>query len=59
MDKLIRSLLAVVVAYFIYNGTLTGVVAVLAGVFSVVFLLTSVVSFCPLYILLGINTCKR
>lgn len=59
LDKLLRSIVALAAALLIYTGTLTGVVAIVAGVFAVVFLLTSFVSFCPLYIPLGINTCKK
>ncbi len=57
-DRVIRILLGVlfIVLYALKTtgGTLGLVLAIIGGVF----VLTSLVSFCPLYTLLGINTCK-
>jgi hypothetical protein len=57
IDRIVRIIIAAVVAglYFgnIVSGTLGIVLLALAGVF----VLTSLVSFCPLYTLVGINTC--
>ena len=59
IDKVIRILVAVVIAvlYFVHvlSGTLAIVLLVLAGIF----ILTSFISFCPLYTLVGINTGKK
>lgn len=56
-DRIIRLLLAVVFAALYFTNTITGtwglVLLILAGVFVV----TSLVSFCPLYTLVGLNTC--
>lgn len=57
-DRAIRAIVALVVAYLIYAGTLTGVWAIVAGIAAGVFLLTSIVSFCPLYAPFGMSTCK-
>lgn len=57
-DRIIRPLLAAVLIALYFTGTVTGVVGIILLVLAGVFLLTSVVSFCPLYTLLGINTCK-
>ncbi len=58
-DKVIRILVAIVFAglYFanIISGTLAIVLLVLAGVF----ILTSFVSYCPLYMPFGISTLKK
>ncbi|WPP49706.1 YgaP family membrane protein [Catalinimonas niigatensis] len=56
-DRIIRTVIAMIVAALIISGTFTGVWAIVLGVFAAVFLLTSLVSFCPLYTLLGLNTC--
>lgn len=56
-DRLIRTLIAAVVAYLYYSGVISGTLGIVLLVFAVVFLLTSLVSFCPLYTLVGINTC--
>jgi uncharacterized membrane protein HdeD (DUF308 family) len=57
-DKIIRLIVAAVLAFLFYNGTITGTLGIVAVVITAVFALTSLVSFCPLYTLLGINTCS-
>ena len=57
-DKIIRLIVAAVLAFLFYNGTITGTLGIVAVVIAAVFALTSLVSFCPLYTLLGINTCS-
>lgn len=57
-DKIIRLIVAAVLAFLFYNGTITGTLGIVAVVAAAVFALTSLVSFCPLYPLLGINTCS-
>lgn len=56
-DKLVRVLVAAVISilYFtnVISGTLATVLLVLAGIF----VATSLIGFCPLYALVGINTC--
>ncbi|MBC8155415.1 MAG: DUF2892 domain-containing protein [Bacteroidetes bacterium] len=39
------------------TGIVTGTVGIVLMVLSGIFLLTSMVSFCPLYTLIGVNTC--
>ncbi|WP_298121795.1 DUF2892 domain-containing protein [Flavobacterium sp.] len=57
-DKIIRLIIAAVLAFLFYNGTITGILGIVAVVAATVFALTSLVNFCPLYTLLGINTCS-
>ncbi len=57
IDRIIRIVIAAVVAVLYFNGTLTGTVGIVALVLAAVFVLTSLVSFCPLYTLVGLNTC--
>ncbi len=57
-DKIIRLIVAAVLAFLFYNGTITGTLGIVAVVIAAVFALTSLVSFCPLYTSLGINTCS-
>ncbi|TCW60571.1 DUF2892 domain-containing protein [Treponema sp. J25] len=59
VDRLVRVVLALVVGVLVFTGQLTGVAAVILGIFAVVFLLTSAVGFCPLYVPLGISTKKK
>lgn len=57
-DKIIRLALAAVVAALYFTGTISGTLALVLGVFAIIFALTSLVSFCPLYSIVGINTCS-
>ena len=59
IDRLIRTLLAVVVIVLYLTGKITGVAAIILGIFAVIFLLTSAISFCPLYLPLKISTRKK
>ena len=56
-DRIIRVLIAAVFVVLYFTGTVTGTVGLVLLVLGAVFLLTSVVSFCPLYALFGISTC--
>ncbi|MFZ2284534.1 MAG: DUF2892 domain-containing protein [Lutibacter sp.] len=58
-DKFIRVLIAVVIAVLYYLGKIEGTLAIVLMAFAIIFLLTSLVSFCPLYTIFGINTCKK
>ncbi len=58
IDRLVRIILALILAILIFNGTLTGFAGVLLGIFAIVFLGTGIISFCPLYKVLGISTLK-
>ncbi|MFK7901122.1 MAG: DUF2892 domain-containing protein [Cyclobacteriaceae bacterium] len=57
-DSIIRILIAVVIGALYYMGVISGTLAIILLVVSVVFVLTSVISFCPLYRIFGIKTCS-
>ncbi|HMQ46903.1 MAG TPA: DUF2892 domain-containing protein [Saprospiraceae bacterium] len=56
-DRVVRILLAAVFAVLYFTGTVTGTLGIVLLVLGAVFLLTSVVSFCPLYAPFGLSTC--
>ena len=56
VDKIIRIALAVLVGVLYFTGQISGIVAIVLGVLAIVFVLTSLVGFCPLYLPLGIST---
>ena len=58
-DKTVRILIAIVIAALYFTGPLTGVLGIVLLVFAAIFVLTSFISFCPLYAPFGINTCKK
>lgn len=57
-DRIFRTILALVAGFLYFSGTVTGTLGIVIMVLAGVFLLTSLVSFCPLYIPFGISTCK-
>jgi hypothetical protein len=59
IDKAIRILVAVTIAILFFTELLTGTLGIILLVLAAVFVLTSLISFCPLYLPLGINTCKK
>jgi hypothetical protein len=56
-DRVIRILLALVFGTLYFTQTVTGVAGYVLLGLGAIFILTSVVSFCPLYTLFGIKTC--
>lgn len=59
IDKAIRILVAVVFAVLFFTNIITGTLGIILLVLAAVFVLTSVISFCPLYWPFGINTGKK
>ena len=59
LDRIIRVAIAVVIAVLYFSGKLSGLTAAILGFLAVIFVITSLVSFCPLYILFGLSTCKK
>lgn len=58
-DKGIRIVIAIAVALLYYFDVIEGTLAYVLMAFAIIFLLTSLVSFCPLYAPFGWSTCKR
>jgi hypothetical protein len=56
-DRVLRVLLAAVFGYLYFAGVVTGTLGVVLAVLGGVFLATSIIGFCPLYSLFGLNTC--
>jgi hypothetical protein len=56
IDKVIRSIVAAVIALLYFTNVISGTLALILGAFAIIFLITSFVSFCPLYAPFGIST---
>lgn len=56
-DKVIRLILAVVFAALYFTGNVTGMFGYGLLALGAIFVLTSLVSFCPIYALIGMSTC--
>lgn len=59
IDRIVRVVIALVIAALYFTNVISGTVGIVALVLGAVFLLTSVISFCPLYLPLGLNTCEK
>jgi len=58
-DRIIRTVLAIAIAVLYFTKQITGLAAVVLGIIAVIFLLTSLAGFCPLYVPLKISTAKK
>ncbi|MBC31834.1 MAG: hypothetical protein CMH48_13450 [Muricauda sp.] len=56
-DRIIRFVIAVIIGVLYYTGTISGTLGIILLVLAGVFVLTSFISFCPLYAPFGISTC--
>lgn len=59
VDRIIRIILAVVVLVLYLTDQLSGLALVILGIIAVIFLLTSLIGFCPLYVPFKISTRKN
>ncbi|MDA3843592.1 MAG: DUF2892 domain-containing protein [Candidatus Kapabacteria bacterium] len=57
-DRIIRIIIAVIFTVLYFNGTIEGTLGIVLMVLSAIFVLTSLVSFCPLYAPCGMKTCR-
>jgi uncharacterized membrane protein len=58
-DRIIRILFAIVVAVLFYTKTVEGTLALVLGILATIMVVTSFVSFCPLYLPFGLSTRKK
>jgi len=58
-DRIIRSILAITFAALYFTDVISGTWGIILMILATVFLLTGLISFCPLYAPFGIRTCKR
>lgn len=59
LDRIIRVILAGLVVALYYANVISGTTAIILLILAVVFILTSLVSFCPLYLPLGLSTIRK
>ncbi len=58
LDKIIRVIVAVIAGLLVYYEVVEGVYSYILLAVVAIFLLTSLVGFCPLYSIFGLNTCS-
>lgn len=56
-DRIVRVIIAAIIAILYFTNVITGTVGIILLVLAGIFVLTSLVSFCPLYAPFGIKTC--
>lgn len=59
MDRIVRLLITFVIVILLVAGVLKGALAVILGIIAIIFFVTSVFGFCPLYVLFGLSTRKK
>lgn len=57
-DRMIRFLVAVVIAVLYFTGTISGTLAIVLGIVAVAFVVTSLIGWCPIYLPFGLSTRK-
>lgn len=58
-DRVFRILVAIVIAVLYYANQISGTTAIVLLILAAIFILTSFISFCPLYFPFGISTRKK
>lgn len=58
IDRTIRIIIALVIAVLFYTNVISGTLGYVLLALGAIFLLTSFISTCPLYIPFGLSTCK-
>ena len=58
-DRAVRTVIALAIAALYFTHRISGTVAIVLGIFALVFLITSFVSWCPAYLPFGISTLKK
>jgi len=58
-DRTIRILVAIAIAFLYFTHRIGGTLAIVLSVFAVIFVLTSLVAWCPAYLPLGLSTFKK
>ena len=58
-DKIIRVIIAIAVFALYITGTISGTLGIILMIFAVIFVLTSLIGTCPLYLPLGLSTLRK
>ena len=59
IDRVVRIIAALIIAALYFTHIISGTVAIILLVIATIFILTSFISFCPLYLPFGISTKKK
>lgn len=59
IDKIIRIVVAIIIAYLLYAGIVIGVWAIVLAIIGIAMIVTAAMGFCGLYTIFGIKTCPK
>jgi len=59
IDRIIRVVLAILFTYLYFSGAVAGTIGLILFILAIVFLLTSLLTFCPIYAMFGFSTKKK
>lgn len=58
-DKIIRFIIAAIIAILFFTNVIQGTLGVILLIFAGILVVTSLISFCGLYTIFGISTCRK
>lgn len=56
-DRILRIMVAAIIAGLFFTNIISGTLGIILMVLAGIFVLTSLVSFCPIYAIVGLSTC--
>ena len=59
VDRTIRIIIAIGIGALYFTGRIGGTLAIVLGLFAAIFVVTSFIGTCPLYIPIGLSTRKK
>ena len=59
IDRIVRLVVAILIAVLLFTNVISGTLGIIALVLAAVLVLTSAISFCPLYLPFGLSTCPK
>jgi hypothetical protein len=59
LDRILRLVVAAIIAYLYFSGNLGGAPGTVLIIFAGIFALTSFIGYCPMYKVMGTDTCPK
>ncbi len=59
IDRIVRILIAAMIIYLYFSNVISGTMGIILIAISAVLVITSIISFCPLFFLLGLKSTKN
>jgi len=58
-DRIIRLLITLLIVVLLFAGVLKGALVIILGIIAIILFVTSIIGFCPLYVVFGVTTKKK